>query len=75
MFSELQGENTATNSRITGTFVGGTGRYSGATGTYAFSWRFMLENEDGTVQGQSSGLAGRVRARSARAKMDSGGRL
>ncbi len=75
VFSELQGGDTATNSRITGTFVGGTGRYSGATGTYAFSWRFMLENEDGTVQGQSSGLAGRFRVHSAGAKTDTGGRL
>jgi len=60
-YSELRGEGTTTGNRIVGTFVGGTGRYSGATGTYEFSWRFVLESEDGTVQGQSSGLKGRVR--------------
>lgn len=60
-YSELLREGTAKNNKITGTFVGGTGRYSGATGTYEFSWRFVLENEEGLVQGQSMGLRGRVR--------------
>jgi hypothetical protein len=60
-WSELRGEGTATGNRIEGTFVGGTGRYAGATGNYEFSWRFVLEAEDGTVQGQSIGLKGRVR--------------
>jgi hypothetical protein len=62
VFSELRGEGTATGNRISGNIVGGTGRYAGATGTYEFSWRFVLETEDGTVQGQSVGLKGRVRA-------------
>jgi hypothetical protein len=60
-FSELRGEGTTTGNRIVGTFVGGTGRYAGATGGYEFSWRFVLEAEDGQVQGQSVGLKGRVR--------------
>ena len=60
-FSELKGEGSATGNRITGTFVGGTGRYAGVTGGYEFSWRFVLEGEDGRVQGQSLGLKGRVR--------------
>ena len=67
VFSELRGEGTATGNRITGSIVGGTGRYAGATGTYEFSWRFVLETEDGTVQGQSVGLKGRVRAGAATA--------
>ena len=61
VYSELQGEGTATGNKIAGTFVGGTGRYARATGSYEFSWRFVLEAEDGTVQGQSVGLTGRVR--------------
>jgi len=61
VFSELQGEGTSTDNKITGTFVGGTGRYQGAEGTYGFSWRFVIEGEDGVVQGQSIGLNGRVR--------------
>lgn len=60
-WSELRGEGTATGNRIVGTFLGGTGRYAGVTGEYTFAWRFMLETEDGTVQGQSLGLKGRVR--------------
>lgn len=62
VFSELHGEGTASNNKIVGTFSGGTGRYAGATGTYDFSWRFMLADEEGTIQGQSVGLKGRVRA-------------
>jgi hypothetical protein len=61
VFSELRGELTATGNRLFGTFLGGSGRYSGATGSYEFSWRYMIEDEDGTVQGQCMGLQGRVR--------------
>ncbi len=60
-WSEFRGDGTATGARITGTFVGGTGRYAGATGTYEFTWQYVLEAEDGTVQGRAVGLAGRVR--------------
>ncbi len=59
-YSELRGDSAADN-KIIGTFVGGTGRYAGATGTYEFTWRFLIENEEGEVQGQSVGLRGRVR--------------
>ncbi|HQR54204.1 MAG TPA: hypothetical protein PLZ79_13130 [Burkholderiales bacterium] len=59
VYSELKGEGTATGNRIVGTFLGGTGRYSGAAGSYEFSWQFVLETDDGTVQGQSIGLQGR----------------
>jgi hypothetical protein len=72
-YSELVGQGTANDNKITGTFVGGTGRYSGATGTYEFSWRFILENEDGAVQGQSIGLKGRVRVDSQQVGLGEGG--
>jgi hypothetical protein len=72
-YSELRGEGTATGNKIVGTFLGGTGRYSGATGTYEFSWRFLLEAEDGSVQGQSVGLNGRVRIDSPPEKAGAGG--
>jgi hypothetical protein len=62
IFSELRGEATATGNRVFGTFVGGTGRYADATGSYEFSWRFLLETEDGTVQVQSTDLKGRAHA-------------
>ncbi len=62
IFSELRGEGTATGNRITGTFIDGTGRYAGATGGYEFSWQYVLESEEGSVQGRAVGLRGRVRA-------------
>ena len=72
-YSELRGEGSAKSNRIVGTFLGGTGRYSGAEGTYEFSWRFVLENEDGTVQGQSVGLKGRVRVHAPQGTANVGG--
>ena len=32
VFSELTGNGTSTGNKLVGTFVGGTGRYAGATG-------------------------------------------
>lgn len=69
-YSELRGEGTAASNKIVGTFLGGTGRYLGAAGTYEFSWRFLLENDDGSVQGQSVGLKGRVRVGSPQGTAD-----
>lgn len=60
VFSELKGQGTSTGSHFEGTFIGGTGRYSGASGSYEFSWRFVLDTEDGSVQGQSMGLIGKI---------------
>jgi hypothetical protein len=61
VFSELKGEGTAARNHITGTILGGTGRYAGVTGSYEFSWRFVIEAEDGSIQGSAVGLKGRVR--------------
>jgi hypothetical protein len=61
VFSELKGEGTAATNRIAGTILGGTGRWAGATGSYEFSWRFVIEAEDGSIQGSAVGLKGRVR--------------
>ena len=61
VFSTLTGEGTAAQNHIAGTILGGTGRYAGATGTYEFAWRFVLEAEDGSIQGSAVGLKGRVR--------------
>jgi hypothetical protein len=61
VFSAIEGQGAATGKRITGTFMGGTGRYAGANGGYELSWQYVLEAEDGTVQGRAVGLKGRVR--------------
>ena len=60
VYSELEGQGTADRNRITGKIVGGTGRYSGATGSYEFSWNWVMELEDGTVQGRAVDLKGRI---------------
>jgi len=73
VFSELKGQGTSTASHIVGTFLGGTGRYAGATGSYEFSWRFVLETEDGGIQGQSMGLSGKIRVGSQNVSPDAGG--
>jgi hypothetical protein len=72
-YSELRGDGSPTSNRIIGTFLGGTGRYAGAEGTYEFSWRFVLENEDGITQGQSIGLKGRVRVHPPQGRVNEGG--
>jgi len=61
VFSEVIGEGTAARNRIAGRILGGTGRYAGATGTYEFSWQFVIEAEDGSIQGRAVGLKGRFR--------------
>jgi hypothetical protein len=61
LFSEVKGQGTAKGESVSGKFVGGTGRYGGATGHYEFEWEYVLESEDGTVQGRGIGLTGRLR--------------
>ena len=60
VYSELQGEGTAAKNRITGTVLSGTGRYAGVTGSYEFSWQWVMDGEEGTVHGRAVDLKGRV---------------
>jgi len=60
VFSELKGEGTAAKYQIAGTILSGTGRYAGMTGTYEFSWQWVMEGEDGAVHGRAADLKGRV---------------
>ena len=61
VYSELKGEVVGTGNRITGTFLGGTGRFAGITGEYSFQWEYVVESDDGTLSGRSVDLKGRVR--------------
>lgn len=61
VYSELTGEGTAAKNRIVGTILSGTGRYAGLTGSYEFSWQWVMEGEEGAVQGRAADLRGRVR--------------
>jgi hypothetical protein len=60
IFSELRGAQVATGRRVLGTITGGTGRWSGISGEYAFDWTYVIETE-GRVQGRTVGLTGRAR--------------
>ncbi|HUL95320.1 MAG TPA: hypothetical protein VLT89_04875 [Usitatibacter sp.] len=64
VFSEIKGGGPTKGGKVSGTFVGGTGRYAGASGSYEFTWQYVMSTEDGTVQGRATGLKGRVRAES-----------
>lgn len=70
VYSEVRGDGTGKGNRVTGTIVGGTGLYAGASGTYTFRWQYVLEAEDGTVQGRTLDLAGRVRLGTAGTRTD-----
>jgi len=61
VFSEITGEGTAARNRISGNIVGGTGRYAGASGNYEFAWQYVIEADEGTIEGRAVGLKGRVR--------------
>jgi hypothetical protein len=61
VFSELTGGPAAEGRHVLGTIVGGTGRYAGATGEYEFRWQYLIETEEGHVQGRVVGLKGRAR--------------
>jgi len=61
VFCELTGEGTKDSNRIEGTIVGGTGRYAGVTGSFGFSWEYVIESEGGAIQGRAVGLKGRFR--------------
>jgi hypothetical protein len=57
---DMSGGQLATGRRITGTFTGGTGRWSGITGEYGFDWKYVIDTET-RVQGRAEQLRGRAR--------------
>lgn len=65
LFSRLKGEPLEAGRRVAGTIMGGTGRYAGLEGEYAFTWKYVLGGEDGSIQGRAVRLEGRVRRKAA----------
>ncbi|HEX4781960.1 MAG TPA: hypothetical protein VH301_14450 [Usitatibacter sp.] len=61
VYSEIRGDGPRKGGKVAGTFTGGTGRYAGATGAYAFTWRYVIGGEEGAVQASSVDLKGRIR--------------
>lgn len=72
LFSEIRGTGTKSGGKVNGTFVGGTGRYAGANGSYEFTWQFVIQSEEGKVQGRTNDLKGRVRFGSGPAALNAG---
>lgn len=61
IFSDMHGERLETGRHVVGTIRGGSGRYAGVSGTYEFTWQYVVEAEAGTIQGRAVGLQGRFR--------------
>jgi hypothetical protein len=61
IFGELTGDPLETGGRLTATITGGTGRYAGIEGEFAFTWQYVVSAESGTVQGRAAELEGRYR--------------
>jgi hypothetical protein len=63
IFSRLNGDAMRAGRHIVATITGGTGRYAGIEGEFAFEWQYVVQAEDGTVQGHAVGLKGRFRVK------------
>jgi hypothetical protein len=61
VFSEIKIGSGAHGVQIVGTIIGGTGRFAGVNGTYEFKWQYLIEAEEGVIQGRAVGLKGRYR--------------
>ncbi|HMK74492.1 MAG TPA: hypothetical protein VK454_14185 [Myxococcaceae bacterium] len=61
VFGDLRGDTAVAGRGIRGTITGGTGRYAGLQGEYDFEWTYVLDAEEGMVQGRAVGLKGRAR--------------
>lgn len=61
VFSELRADEPGPDRPVTGTIVGGTGRFAGVSGEYRFTWQYMMDSDDGTVAARISNLQGLVR--------------
>jgi hypothetical protein len=61
IFSVLYADSLQTGQRIEGTITGGTGRYAGITGEYAFTWQYAISAADDVVQGRTVDFGGRFR--------------
>jgi hypothetical protein len=61
VFSELRGSALASGAQVTGTIIGGTGRFTGVTGEYELRWRWVMQNEEGGINGRTESLKGRVK--------------
>ena len=58
VFSVLNAGRLETGRRVHATITGGTGRYAGLTGEYAFTWQYVTAGEGDTLQGRAADIKG-----------------
>jgi hypothetical protein len=63
VFSDLTGQPAQTGRHVSGSITGGTGRYAGLTGSYTFTWDYVLPSDDGRIQARAVAVTGRFRPR------------
>ena len=61
VFSRLRGDAIAGGRRINAVITGGTGRYAGIEGSFAFTWKYVVAEDGDRIQGRAEDLTGRVR--------------
>ncbi len=57
----LRTEPLGTGRKATGTITGGTGRYTGLEGTFAFSWQYVVDAGAEEISGRIANIEGRTR--------------
>jgi len=61
VFGDVGGDPIQAGRRFVGTITGGSGRYAGISGQVEFIWQYLVEADDGVVQGRATGIRGRYR--------------
>lgn len=61
IFSRMVGADMRAGRQSSATITGGTGRYSGITGTYTFTWQYVMADEHGVVHIRAVSMKGRYR--------------
>lgn len=66
VFGTATGEPVGSGRRFEATITGGSGRYTGITGEFSFTWREMVAEDAETFHIRTAGLQGRYRHGAAR---------
>lgn len=61
VFSRMVGSNMQAGRQTSATITGGTGRYAGISGTYTFTWQYVMPDEHGAVHVRVVSMKGRYR--------------
>lgn len=61
IFATLKAQPLATGRTASGTFTGGTGRWSGLEGDFTFAWKSVVESEGDEIHAFTVNVEGRAR--------------